>query len=392
MKTVHLYTIFTVMLFSLFACQSQNKNQEWLDKALQRSATQLKMATERYSPGKNPRSVNPDGTIRVAPPNDWTCGFFPGSLWLMYELSRDNYFKKEAERFTEALDTVKHFTDTHDLGFMLYCSFGNGLRMTQNPEYQEVLIKGAESLSSRYNKNVGCIRSWDFGYWQFPVIVDNMMNLEFLLKVSELTGNTQYRDIVLSHANKTLENHFREDNSSYHVVSYDTITGKAVEHQTHQGYSDESSWARGQGWGLYGYTFMFRETENKTYLAQAEKIASFIMNHPRLPEDKIPYWDFDCPNIPDTPRDASAGALIASALFELSTLVDDGEKYFNFAEDILKNLSTDNYLAQTGDNAYFILKHSTGNLPNNSEIDTPLNYADYYFLEALIKYKNLRHI
>ena len=365
------------------------KKTNWLKKAVDTSAAQLKLAAENNTPGLNPRSINPDGSVRYAKPRDWTCGFFPGNLWYMYELTGDNTFKKEAARYTEALDSVQYFTHTHDLGFMLYCSYGNGLRLTGKKAYEKVMQRGAKSLSTRFNETVGCIRSWDFGHWQFPVIVDNMMNLEFMFWASESTGKDKYRKIAIAHANTTLENHFREDYSSYHVVSYDTITGKALEHQTHQGYNDASAWARGQGWGLYGYTLMYRETKDQRYLDQAKHIAAFIMNHPRLPEDKVPYWDFDDPKIPDAPRDASAGALIASALFELSTYVPDGDNYFKFAKTIIKNLSTPKYLAEVGTNENFILKHSTGNLPNNSEIDTPINYGDYYYLEALKRYKDL---
>jgi len=365
------------------------QNNDWLDKAVNTSKEQLRLAAKHYKPGQNPRSIESNGDIKIAPPRDWTCGFFPGNLWLMYELSNDKFFKTEAIKYTEALDTVQYFTHTHDVGFMLYCSYGNAYRLTKKNKYKKVLHNGANSLISRYNKKVGCIRSWDFGPWQFPVIVDNMMNLEFLMWTSKSTKDNKYRDIAISHANKTIQNHFRDDNSSYHVVSYDTITGEAIQFQTHQGYADDSAWSRGQGWGLYGYTFMYRETKNPEYLEQAEKIAEFIMNHPRMPKDKIPYWDFDAPNMPHAPRDASAASLIASALLELSTLSVEGDKYFKYAEDILKSLSTDEYLAKKGENAYFLLKHCTGNLPNNSEIDTTLNYADYYFLEALLRYKAL---
>jgi rhamnogalacturonyl hydrolase YesR len=388
----HIFTKFllVVVLIQLSCINALANKNDWYSTAIKVSEAQLKLAAKHYTPGQNPRSISPNGLIRYAHPRDWTCGFFPGSLWLMYELSGDKYFKKQAAKFTEALDTVQYFTHTHDLGFMLFCSYGNAYRLTKKKKYKNVLHTGANSLISRFNKNVGCIRSWDFGSWQFPVIVDNMMNLEFLLWTSASTKNSKYHKIAISHANKTLENHFRKDNSSYHVVNYDTITGKAIDFQTHQGYSDSSAWARGQAWGLYGYTSMYKETLDQNYLNQALKIADFIMKHPRMPKDKIPYWDFDAPNIPHAPRDASAAAVIASALLELSTLTKAGEVYFNYAEDILKNLSTDKYLAKAGSNAYFLLKHCTGNLPNNSEIDTTLNYADYYYLEALKRYGTIK--
>ena len=384
LKLFILISIIQLSNYSGFA-----KKNDWFVKAVNTSKAQLQLAAKQYKPGQNPRSIKPDGTIRFAPARDWTCGFFPGSLWYMSELSGDAIFKKEAIKFTEALDTVQYFTHTHDLGFMLNCSYGNALRLTKNSNYSKVLVTGAESLITRFNPTVGCIQSWNNKHWQFPVIIDNMMNLEILFWASKFTKNNKYRDIAIKHANTTLKNHFREDYSTYHVVSYDTITGKAIQHQTHQGDTDDSAWARGQAWGLYGYTLMYRETKEVKYLEQAKHIASFIMNHPSLPEDKIPLWDFDTPNPKYAPRDASAAALFACAFLELSTYVKDGDKYYNMAEEILINLTSDRYLAKKGENEYFILKHSTGHLPNYSEIDTPINYADYYFLEALIRYKNL---
>jgi rhamnogalacturonyl hydrolase YesR len=297
--------------------------------------------------------------------------------------------KQKAIDYTLALDSIKYFTHTHDLGFMLYCSYGNAYRLTKEDTYKNTLIRGAQSLISRYNENVGCIRSWDFGDWQYPVIVDNMMNLEFLMWTANTTSDKTYSDIATSHADITMANHFRDDYSSYHVVSYDTITGKTIEKQTHQGYSDESSWARGQAWGIYGYTMMYRFTKNPAYLQMAQNIASLIMNLESMPEDYIPYWDYNAPDIPNAPRDASAAAVTASALLELSELTKDGQAYFNYAENVLKSLSSPAYLAEAGENNFFILKHSVGALPNNSEVDTPINYADYYYLEALLRYKSI---
>jgi len=240
---------------------------------------------------------------------------------------------------------------------------------------------------TRFHSNVGLIKSWDNRkLWEYPVIIDNMMNLELLYDISKMTGNDNMKNACISHADKTLQNHFRSDYSSFHVVNYDSVSGKVISKVTHQGYSDSSSWARGQAWGLYGFTMMYRETKNPAYLNHARKIATFILNHPRLPKDKIPFWDFDAPNIPNEPRDASAAAIIASALIELSTYVTEKNDYFKTAETILKNLSSDNYLAKNGENGLFLLKHSTGNWPKKDEIDVPIAYADYYYLEALKRY------
>ena len=256
----------------------------------------------------------------------------------------------------------------------------------------EAVLQAARSLASRFNPGIGLIRSWDFGKWHYPVIIDNMMNLELLFKASELTGDPVYRDIAVSHANKTIANHFRGDNSSWHVVSYnddDTVEMKT----THQGYSDDSRWARGQAWGLYGYTMCYRFTSDPAYLDQAKKIASLIMDLPTMPDDGIPYWDYDAPGIPDEPRDASAAAITASALLELQGMVEEplAGEYVRYAEKILSSLCSPAYLAAPGTNGSFILKHSTGAAPKGSEVDDAINYADYYFLEALKRLKNLRN-
>lgn len=389
-KTHYLTSILLLLMFTISSCSSTQKktNNNWFDHAIKVSEAQLEKAASTYSPDENPRSIKADGSIHLAPARDWTCGFFPGSLWYAYELTGNKELEAQANRFTLALDSVQYFTYTHDLGFMLYCSYGNAYRLTNKEEYKKVLLTGAESLATRFNPTVGCIRSWDFGEWQFPVIVDNMMNLEFLCWASDVSGDAKYKDIAKKHADKTMQNHFRPDYSSYHVVSYDTITGEAIQKRTYQGYADDSAWARGQAWGVHGYTMMYRETKNKNYLNMAQKIASFLMNHPNMPKDKVPYWDFNAPNIPDAPRDASAAAIIASAFIELSAYADaNSPNYFAYAEDILQSLSSSQYLAEVGSNAYFILKHSVGALPKDSEIDTPLNYADYYYLEAMMRYK-----
>jgi len=364
----------------------------WYSNAITRSEAQLLAAAQQYgNSGKTPRTYE-HGKIQLVSSNDWTSGFFPGSLWYAYELTGNEQLRSDAEKFTAFVADAQYRKNTHDLGFILYCSYGNGYRITGNAAYRQVLETGAKSLMSRYNRKTGLIKSWDPGVvpWEFPVIIDNMMNLEFLYNMGHLTGNKSMTEAAVSHANNTLKNHFRQDYSCYHVVAYDSISGNVADRQTHQGYSDESSWARGQGWALYGFTMMYRETKNPAYLAQAQKVASFILNHPRLPSDKVPYWDFDDSQIPNAPRDASAAAVIASALIELSTFTPDKNQYFDTAEIILKNLSDNKYLAKKGTNGFFILMHSTGNKPKKSEIDTPLSYADYYYLEALKRYRSIK--
>ncbi len=309
-----------------------------------------------------PRTINEDGSLRVVAGHDWTSGFYPGVLWYMYELTGDPEWKGKAITYTNKLTKEMYNGSNHDVGFRMYCSFGNGLRLIDEKSYVPVLIQSAKTLIARYYESVGSIKSWDFNeaVWQFPVIVDNMMNLELLFWASKETGNPIYRDIAIQHALTTKKNHYRSDYSSVHVVDYDTITGAVRQKNTHQGYADESSWARGQAWGLYGFTMTYRCTKDKQFLEMAENIAGFLLNHPRLPEDLIPYWDFDAPGIPDEERDVSAGAIIASALYELSTYSENGAELKEKADQMLESLASI-YASAPGENYGFILAHSVGN-------------------------------
>jgi rhamnogalacturonyl hydrolase YesR len=341
-------------------------------------------------PDKLPRTIDDEGNLLTTSSSGWVSGFVPGTLWYLYQYSNRPEFLAAARNYTARIEKEKDNRGTHDLGVMLYCSFGNGLRLTGDTAYRNILLTGAESLASRFNPVVGCIRSWDHNgaQWQFPVIIDNMMNLELLFWASKASGDPKYLNICLSHADKTIENHFRPDGSSFHVVSYDTITGQVEKKNTAQGYADESAWARGQAWGLYGFTVMYRETHHAKYLEQARHIAAFILNHPNLPADKIPCWDFNAPDISDAKRDASAGAIIASALIELSGYVDaaSAKTYLDVAERQIRTLSSPEYFAEKGTNGNFLLKHSVGSIPHKSEVDVPLTYADYYYIEALLRY------
>ena len=337
-----------------------------------------------------PRTINKDGSLSLIPAGDWTSGFYPGVLWYMFEMTGQTEWKEKAIRYTELLEEQQYNGSDHDVGFRMFCSYGNAYRLTSNPDYIPVLVQSAKTLIARYYENVGCIRSWNFNEenWQCPVIIDNMMNLELLFWATQKTGDSVYYDIALSHALTTMENHFRADNSSVHVVDYDTITGEVRQKNTHQGYADESSWARGQAWGLYGYTMTYRFTKNKDFLKQAEKIADFLLGHPKLPGDMVPYWDFDAPEIPDEPRDVSAAAIMASALYELCTYSDKGDIYKLKADKIMESLGS-TYASDPGENYGFILEHSVGSKPMDSELDVPLNYADYYYLEARVRRMDL---
>ncbi len=332
-----------------------------------------------------------NNTIKKVPSKDWTSGFFPGSLWYIYQLTGNNAYLKRAEKWTAYVEQEKFNNRTHDMGFKVFCSFGTGYRVTKNPFYKEVIIHSAKTLKTRYSNTVGSIRSWDFNKeeWQFPVIVDNMMNLELLFEASLLSGDTSFKDIAYQHAKTTLKNHFREDGSIYHVVDYDTSNGKVRSKVTHQGFANESTWARGQSWGVYGFTMAYRYTKDVSFLERAKQTANFVMKHPRLPKDRIPYWDLDAPNIPNEPRDASAAAVFASALVELYEYTKD-EAYLNFSDTIVATLLSKDYVIQNSSTVPFILDHSTGNWPKNDEIDEPISYADYYLLEAILKRKKLK--
>lgn len=389
-KSTLLALAMVVMLFS--SCNRADKStmDQLVKENLAFGEEQLKfMLDELDHSSLNPRSVQEDETTKLVKSKDWTSGFFPGNLWMMYEFSREASWRDEAEHYTLNIEKEKFNGGTHDMGFKMYSSFGNGFRLTNNQEYKDILLQSANTLCTRFNPTVGAIRSWDHNAdkWDFPVIVDNMLNLELLFWASRETRDSTYYKIAVSHAETTLRDHFRKDNSSYHVVSYDTLTGKPVKKNTHQGYSHESSWARGQAWGLYGYVMTYRETGMDKFLDQAHKIARFILDHPNLPEDKVPHWDFDVPNKDNEPRDASAAAIICSALYELSMYGTEEQKayYQNQADLILTSLSSPDYRAALGENNYFLLKHSTGDYPKDSEIDVPIIYADYYFIEANLR-------
>jgi unsaturated chondroitin disaccharide hydrolase len=328
-----------------------------------------------------PRTVAKDSAKLIAS-GDWTSGFFPGILWMLFERTGNPEWQSRAEAFTALMDREPRNRSSHDVGFKVYDSYGQGYRLTNKEEYKKAILDGAATLITRFNKKVGCIRSWDFGKWQYPVIIDNMMNLELLFAAARLSGDSIYYKVAVAHANTTMKNHFRPDYSSYHVVDYDTLTGKMISGGTHQGYADGSAWARGQAWALYGYTMCYRETKDPAYLQQAENVAAFLLSHPTLPADKIPYWDFNVADTSKEPRDASAAAIIASALYELKGFSKNKKTYVKAADKIMLSL-TKYYRAPVNSNHGFILLHSTGHKPVNGEVDVPLIYADYYYLEAL---------
>ena len=388
--------ILLMLLVALFPMKSMAQEEpmsQVIERGLQRATSQSLLMANLLKDKKEalPRTYE-NGQLQTCRYDNWVSGFFPGVLWMLFENNGDEQMRRFAELYTDRVEPAKKLTNTHDLGFMLYCSFGQGYRLTGNKHYLDVIKEGTQSLLTRWNPKLGVIRSWDFGkQWQYPVIIDNMMNLEMLCFMTREFSDRRYVKVAETHAKTTIKNHFREDNSTFHVVSYDTITGQPHAKNTAQGYADGSAWARGQAWGLYGYTMMYRETQNRLYLEQARKIATFLLNHPRLPADGVPYWDYDAPNIPNAKRDASAAAIMASALIELSQLDPSNmaSKWLALAEKQLRTLSSPAYLAAEGEQGGFVLKHGLGHMPEKREIDVPLTYGDYYYIEALMRLKTV---
>jgi hypothetical protein len=393
MNMTHL-SFFAVLFFAaLVSCSESDKvDNSFINDNIRFAVTQEKLqveAIEKSGKVLNPRTVS-KGTVKYIHRDDWTSGFYPGSMWYMFELTGDTAWRGYARKYSEAIDSVKYLTWHHDVGFMIQCSFGNGYRLGEE-QYKEVIIQAAKSLSTRFRPAAGIFQSWnvDKGWqsergWECPVIIDNMMNLELLFNATRLTGDSSFYKMAVSHADQTIKNHYRPDFSCYHVVDYSMTDGTVRNRHTAQGYAHESSWARGQAWGIYGFTVCYRETRDPKYLEQAQKAFEFVVQHKNFPSDFVPYWDFDAPKIPDEPRDASAAAIMASALYELSGY-ENKEYYAGWADKILKSLASPAYRSQPGENGNFLLMHSVGSIPHGAEIDVPLNYADYYFLEALVR-------
>lgn len=390
-----LLILISLVAVAAVSCCRQESMEKLTERVFERAAAQLVILDKNLdsaalaAPGVPiyPRAINPDGSLWTSHYKWWCSGFYPGSLWYAYEYTGNEQLKELALKYQAGLEPLRHRKDDHDIGFQLMCSYGNCLRITGDQECVPVILDGAASLASRFDPEVGCTRSWNFGKWAFPVIIDNMMNMELLLKAAELGGDDSLKTVALAHARTTMKNHFRDDYSCFHLVNYDPETGEVIGKQTVQGYSDDSAWSRGQAWALYGYTMLYRFAKEQDLLDHAVAITEYLL--PRLPEDGIPYWDYDSPKIPDDVRDASAAAIMASGLIELSSYVDaeKAERYMAVAEKMLRTLASEEYLAEEGEQYGYILRHSTGNMNKDSEVDVPLTYADYYFLEALMRYR-----
>ena len=401
---LRLFVLIALLPF-IVGCSAKKEKPNVVDKLafmVNQIENTLKVATD---PAKIPRTILEDGSLKTVGVYNWTSGFFAGNLWHLYVLTGDEKWKQQAIHWTEALDTIQYWSGNHDVGFMIYCSYGNGLRFAGKKEYEKVIVQTARSLSRRYSDTTRAIKSWNYRKawdgkteWFYPVIIDNMMNLELLFEASLISGDDSFRKIAIQHAETTMKNHYRDDYSSYHVVDYDTLTGAVLDKATCQGFTDASAWARGQAWGFYGYVLCYRYTKDKKFLTFAENIANYILHHPNLPADMVPLWDYnvidagftpeweyDASDYPEIPRDASAAAIICSALYELAGYSDQKEKFLQAADKILTSLLSPEYMGYGDENKYFILDHSVGSIPHGGEIDVPLVYADYYLLEAMYR-------
>ena len=391
----------TVAVAAALAVQQESRLRAQLPEVFARSAAHYRAIDAAASPLMNANDVKErriphgwiakDGTLDMRSIYCWTAGHFPGSLWYLYEATGEAFFRERATGWTKTLAPNAKVSENHDVGFIMYCSFGNARRLLKTDVYDGLLRETAESLAARFNPDLGLIRSWgDIGDKKdFLVIPDNLMNLELLEAVSKTTGDGKYAAIARSHANVTMKHHFRADGGAYHVLNYDQrpgFTGRVQEIRRGQGASCETAWSRGQSWSIYGYTMMYRFSQNSCYLAFAQKLADYAVNHPNMPDDGIPCWDYGAPG---EERDSSAGAIMASALLELSGFVpgEKGAAYRTFAVKQLLALASPTYFSEGDEAGHFLLKHGVGHKPGNSEIDTPLNYGDYYFLEALLRFR-----
>ena len=391
MKRLHSIILFAAIAISSCRQQPVKPNvtidATYLNTRLIYLSQKMEGHLDQYPPDslKIPRAIDNDGTLIAKGSRQWTSGFFPGTLWQLAAHTKSQKIMSHARSWSSYVEKEKWDTHTHDLGFKVNSAYGKWNVVEHADEHDDIIVQASKTLIKRYNETVGCIRSWDFNTetWQFPVIIDNMMNLEMLFDATEITGDSIYYNIAKQHAVTTLNNHFRADQSCYHVIDYDPLTGGVRNRHTHQGTNHESAWSRGQAWGLYGFAMAYDRTGDPRFLAKAQAIADYFFNHPNLPEDMIPYWDLDAPNIPNEPRDASAAAVAANGLMKLMKHSPAKKnQYLRWVDTILSTLDTEDYQTEI---VPFLLDHSTGSVPGDFEVDRPISYGDYYYVEALLQ-------
>ncbi|KAA3662956.1 MAG: glucuronyl hydrolase [Calditrichaeota bacterium] len=384
------YFLLAILLVLIVACTNQPSLN--INQALDYCVAKVQKSMNSITDEKYPRNMeNGQTSWNSKGVRSWTSGFWPGILWRAYEYSGDEAIRKQAERFTGPIQIIANSkARNHDIGFMVFCSFGNGYRLTGSEEYKQIILAAADTLATLFNPKVGTIHSWPGNKeYQHNIIIDNMMNLELLFWASKNGGKQYLYDIAVKHAETTMQYIVRPDYGTYHVGIFDSTDGHFIKGVTHQGYADDSQWARGQAWGLYGFAMSYRETGKKEFLETSQKMADYFID--RLPKDGIPYWDFDDPKIPDAPKDASAAAIAASGMLELYQLSADAAaktRYLNAAQALIKRLSSTDYLSRDKNMAFLL--HSTGHHPKNSEIDVSIIYADYYFIEASLRLKKIK--
>jgi chondroitin AC lyase len=409
-------TVFIALMLAFATCAFAQQDEKDFVKDNMDFATKqviFMLAGTDSAENKFPHSMYKNGQMAKGDADWWTSGFFPGLLWYLSEWNGNSGMAAIARLWTQKLEPIKNYTGNHDVGFMINCSFGNAYKSHPNEVDKDVLVTAARSLSTRFSKVTGVIKSWNsFTSWydgrryDYPVIIDNMMNLELLFVASRLSGDESLRQTAVSHAEHTMLNQVRKDGSTFHVTLYDPQTGRFIGGDTSQGYASNSTWSRGQGWSIYGFTVCYRETHDRRFLQTATRCTDYFLNNANLPSDMVPWWDFNAHergytpgvksnacHVPTNYRDASAAAIVSSALLELSTYVKGSRsaRYRAAAVSMLHSLASPTYRAEAGKNGGFTLMHCTGALPQNSEIDVPLIYADYYFVEALTRYWHLLH-
>ena len=378
-----------------------DKQLQYCHKQVCRALEELKQKDGSYDYTMEPRNIlkgdkQKGWNCRKATPEEWCDGFWPGILWMDYQNTKDEAVRKAAEGYTESLKGIAYRPCyDHDIGFLMFCSYGKGYEVNHSQEYKNVILASADSLATLFNPIVGTILSWPREVkprnWPHNTIMDNMMNLDMMFWAARNGGNKLLHDLAVTHAKTTMQNHFRPDGSCYHVAVYDTINGNLIKGVTHQGYSGDSMWSRGQSWAIYGYTMVYRYTRNKMFLDFAQKVTDiYIKRLKETSDDFIPLWDMDdSRGTMGAPKDVSAACVVADALLELQKYVggEKGEEYKQFALQTLAQLSTSKY--QSGKKNVAFLMHSTGHHPAGSEIDASIIYADYYYLEALNRVKNI---
>jgi unsaturated chondroitin disaccharide hydrolase len=340
---------------------------------------QLARTDRRLAPGRFPTVAVGDRPWRTSDTTGWLAGFWPGRLWLAYELDGRRHWARRASVTQAPLSVRQDDTTAHDLGFLIQTSFGRGATLVGAASDTEVTLRAAAALASRYVPAAGVIRCGDAPAGQVNVIVDNLMNLELLFWAADHGGRPAWRDIALQHALTTARWHLRADGSTVQVVRFDESTGQPVWQGTAQGMSDTSTWARGQAWAVHGFTTAYRETGDPRLLDAARKAAGFVVTH--TPADAVPWWDYDAPG---TRRDTTAAAVQASGLLELARIDPNAASRATWRAAGLRTLRSlvgPAYLAR-GTGAWSVLLHGRHDPAYD---DAGVTYGDYYLLEALLR-------